>query len=154
MEGRPKLDTNSEPYADTVAMTRIIAHRPDGSEIDVTSEVGLVYRLLNESMDYGSGFLSIEDVTEITRLALACGFASNEEADQQLRAYVRTLTSSCPRCRAWVKDMEWTEATATGRILRLQPCGHEMELSTPPGEPAGLRPHPAQIDGSGGGSDA
>ena len=37
----------------------VIARRPDGSEVDVTAEVGLVYRLLNDSMDYGSGFLSI-----------------------------------------------------------------------------------------------
>lgn len=135
---------NQRQDADDV---RILARRSDGPEIDVTTEVRLVYDLLNESMDYGSGFLSIEDVTEITRLALAAGFASNEEADQQLRAYVRTLTSRCPTCREWVNGITQVEATAIGRVLRLEPCGHEMELSTPPGEPAGLRPRTAQSDG-------
>lgn len=131
-------------------MSRIIVRHDDGSEVDVTESVRLVYKLLNESMDYGSGFLSIEDVTEITRLAAACGFESIPDADMQLAAYLRTagVGSRCPTCGEYVRDMEPGDAIDTGRLLTLQPCGHEMELFMPKGEPAGLRPRPSDIDGT------
>ena len=134
----------SDQYADDV---RLFARRPDGSEVDVTQGVKLVYDLLNQSMDYGSGFLSIEDVVEITRLGAACGFESPGDADVQLAAYLRTITIPCPTCGVYVRTFDPGEPIDTGRILICQPCGHEMELYMPKGEPAGLRPRPALTDG-------
>lgn len=128
---------------------RLFARRSDGSEVEVTQGVKLVYDLLNQSMDYGSGFLSIEDVVEITRLSAACGFESPGDADLQLAAYLRTVTAArCPTCGGFVRKFEPGDPIDTGRILICQPCGHEMELFMPKGDQASLRPRPAQIDGS------
>ena len=126
---------------------RVIARHPDGSEVDVTESVRLVYNLLGSSMDYGSGFLSIEDVVETERLAAACGFTSYPDADQQIAAYLHTYSARCPTCDEYVRDFKAGEVIDTGRIMICQPCGHEMELFMPKGEPAGLRPRPEHSDG-------
>ena len=134
------------PIAETV---RVIARRADGSEVDVTQSVKLVYDLLGSSMDYGSGFLSIEDVVETERLAAACGFTSYPDADKQIATYLRATAAHCPVCDARVREFASGEVIDTGRIMICQPCGHEMELFMPRGEPASLRPRPARIDGDG-----
>lgn len=47
---------------------------PDAEPVDVTEGVQALYDAVIGSLDWGSGFLSIEDVIPIARLARACGF--------------------------------------------------------------------------------
>lgn len=131
-------------------MTRVIVQK-DGTDYDVTEAVKTMYDLLHSSMDWGSGFLSIEDVTEVTRLAQLCGFVNLDGADEQLMEYLRTLGGTCPTCKGYY-DCELGEVTPEGRIVRLvekvwpvpgEPYitathEHHAILIQPPGEPASL----------------
>lgn len=55
---------------------RIFARAVDGSEVEVTDGVKVIYDSVISSMDWGSGFLSTAEVLEILRCARACGFDS------------------------------------------------------------------------------
>lgn len=50
-------------------MTRVYARQDDGTEVEVTDGVQALYDHLAASMDWGSGFLSLEDVTGIIVVA-------------------------------------------------------------------------------------
>lgn len=52
---------------------RITAHGPNG-EVDITDGVQVIYDQLVGSMDWGSGFLSTEEVATIRAVAAVCGF--------------------------------------------------------------------------------
>lgn len=56
----------------------------DGDPTDITEGVQALYDLVIQSMDWGSGFLSIEDVEPIAKLAKACGFSGAEAADKYI----------------------------------------------------------------------
>jgi hypothetical protein len=66
--------------------TRIWAETPDGSRTDVTEAVQVAYDLVLSSMDFGSGFLTIEDLIPLDDLAQTCGFD-----DRALRGYERAF---------------------------------------------------------------
>lgn len=62
----------------------IEALAPDGRRTNITEGVQALYDLVIQSMDWGSGFLSMEEVVPIYDLARACGFKGWESA----QAYV------------------------------------------------------------------
>lgn len=62
----------------------ITAAQPDGATEDITEGVQVLYDLVIQSMDWGSGFLTVEDVQPVVALARACGFEGFEEADKYL----------------------------------------------------------------------
>lgn len=55
----------SHIYADHVSGLR---------HVEITEEVQVIYDLVLSSMDFGSGFLTIEDIKPLKRLAQVCGF--------------------------------------------------------------------------------
>lgn len=57
--------------------TTIRAVSAAGDETDVTEAVQVLYDLVVQSMDWGSGFLSVEDVVPVYRLAELCGFGES-----------------------------------------------------------------------------
>lgn len=124
--------------------------RTEQGDIDITEGVKTMYDLLVESMDWGSGFLSLEDVIEVSRLAQAMGFVSIPEADEQVRSYVWSRHKHCPTCHGWVdydyrtdgSGWEMSDVTPTARVMTARPCGHRFILETPPGQPASLMPIP------------
>lgn len=59
-------------------MTRVFARRDDGIELDITEEVQVAYDCVRQSLDWGSGFLDVEEVDAIIRLSGACGFPDFE----------------------------------------------------------------------------
>lgn len=59
---------------------RIIVTHDDGTEADVTEGVQVAYDIAYGSMDWGSGFLSSEEMGLVARLAEACRFPSFEHA--------------------------------------------------------------------------
>lgn len=48
---------------------------------DVTEGVQAAYDMIFRTMDWGSGFFSVEDLEPILRLALACGFDTTQLED-------------------------------------------------------------------------
>lgn len=58
---------------------RVIVQQDDGTEVDVTEEVKVAYDCVRQSLDWGSGFLDVEEVDAIIRLSAACAFPDFEE---------------------------------------------------------------------------
>lgn len=50
----------------------------DGAAHDITRELAVMYDAIVGSMDWGSGFLDIEDVEALLRIGALCGFESGE----------------------------------------------------------------------------
>jgi hypothetical protein len=63
----------------------IHAHRKDGLDVDITEGVQALYDTVIQSLDWGSGFLTIEDALPIARVAEVCGFEQAEEAQRYLQ---------------------------------------------------------------------
>lgn len=55
-------------------MIKIWTENEDGTRTEVTEAVQCLYDLLLSSMDFGSGFLSVEEIIPIAELADAAGF--------------------------------------------------------------------------------
>lgn len=99
---------------------RVIAYRPDGTEVDVTEPVRVAYDCVHQSMDWGSGFLDTEEVDNIIRLGAACGFADFQEvirgvwADREAaRRNAGRKSAYDPRVSAWtVRDEATPEVLA------------------------------------------
>lgn len=68
-----------------MAEIRMFARAADGSETDITEGVQACYDLVIGSMDWGSGFLTVEDALPVVLLAKACGFADYERAEKYVR---------------------------------------------------------------------
>lgn len=108
-------------------------------ETDVTEAVATLYDLLRGSMDWGSGFLDIDDVLAILALGEACGFIPPEEARQQGEAYLSGRFPTCPACSAAGRVRRSPTVSAIGpeangfRPVTLD-CGHAYRLVWPPGE--------------------
>lgn len=94
---------------------RIVVYR-DGQETDITEGVQALYDLVINSMDWGSGFLSDEDVRPVIEVAEACQFASFAEAreyvarkkhDEECRAFYATLWPP----RGGIPSGAWTNNT-------------------------------------------
>jgi hypothetical protein len=61
-------------------------------DIDVTEGVRTLYDLVISSMNWGSGFLSVEDVEGVIRVAQTCGFIVPDEAASEFEKYARALS--------------------------------------------------------------
>lgn len=59
----------------------IYVHHPDGELVEITEGVQVLYDLVTASMDWGSGFLSIEDVAPMLKVSDACGFGEDDVRD-------------------------------------------------------------------------
>jgi hypothetical protein len=74
--------------------TRVFTESPDGKRVDVTDGVQTLYDMCVSSMDWGSGFLSVEDATGIIRIAQTCGFLMPDTAAQMFEDYIRNGNSA------------------------------------------------------------
>jgi hypothetical protein len=63
---------------------RIIVQHDDGTEIDITEGVQIAYDCTVGSMDWGSGFLAVEEVDAMVRLSQACRFSDFEKIAQDV----------------------------------------------------------------------
>jgi hypothetical protein len=82
----------------------ITATKPDGTTQDITEGVQVLYDLVIQSMDFGSGFLTIEDVEPMAVVADFCGFEGFEEAQRYLEnERVQERRRKCAHQR-WVKQ--------------------------------------------------
>jgi len=70
----------------TPAGVIVTATRPDGTTQDVTAGVQTLYDLVIQSMDWGSGFLTVEDTEPVVAIAEFCGFKDFEEAQRYIEA--------------------------------------------------------------------
>jgi hypothetical protein len=77
--GMPEPETARTPSG-----VEIVARGGDGSEANVTEAVQALYDIVIGSMDWGSGFLTVEDALPIAELAERCGFKEAEEAHRYL----------------------------------------------------------------------
>lgn len=71
----------------TPAGVTITATKPDGTSVDVTEGVQVLYDHVIQSMDWGSGFLTVEDIEPILTIAEFCGFDSSEEPRRYLKSW-------------------------------------------------------------------
>lgn len=58
---------------------KILLVQEDGTEIEITEAVQILYDCVHASMDWGSGFLDIDEVAKIVALADVAGFAALDE---------------------------------------------------------------------------
>ena len=61
---------------------RVYVKNDDGTETDITEGVQAMYDRLVGSLDWGSGFITLEDALPLADLAKACGFEQWEEAEK------------------------------------------------------------------------
>lgn len=75
---------------------KIYAEDADGNRVDITEGVQVLYDCVHASMDWGSGFLSVEDVAGILNVAQAAGFLVPEEAREQYASYAQQIAGYWP----------------------------------------------------------
>lgn len=63
--------------------TTITANTPTGQQ-DVTLAVQCLYDLFISSMDFGSGFISVEDALPVGELAKLCGFDEDDRVTEYI----------------------------------------------------------------------
>ncbi len=85
---------------------KIVVKHEDGSETDITLGVQSMYDLLHGSMDWGSGFISLEEAIPIAEMVKACGFQRWEEAEK----YVTWQRVEAKRVREYKKRMAKKES--------------------------------------------
>jgi hypothetical protein len=61
---------------------RVFARAGDGTETDVTEGVQVLYDLVTSSMNWGSGFYTVEDAEPVVKVAKTCGFKDWERAQE------------------------------------------------------------------------
>jgi len=66
-------------------MKKIFVEGEDGTKTDITEGVQSMYDLLVGSMDWGSGFICLEDAIPLAHLAKACDFKAWEEAEKYIK---------------------------------------------------------------------
>lgn len=71
------VDDGTTPTGATV-----YAQLPSGERVDITVGVQALYDLVLSSMDWGSGFLSLEDAIPVADIARICGFEGSDEAER------------------------------------------------------------------------
>lgn len=76
---------------------KIVAIQEDGSQKDITEGVQICYDLLRQSLDWGSGFLDVDEVDAVIRLAHDSGFADFEELIKSVWAERRKSQLPNPR---------------------------------------------------------
>lgn len=74
----------SEPSEHAPNGTVVKAIAPDGTETIITDWVGAIYDLVIGSLDFGSGFLTVEDAVPLASLAELLGYPANNEATRYL----------------------------------------------------------------------
>jgi hypothetical protein len=65
---------------------RVYARSADGTETDITEGVAALYDLVIGSMNWGSGFLTVEDALPVVHVAMTCQFKDYERAEEYVRA--------------------------------------------------------------------
>lgn len=63
----------------------VVVHTASGPEEVITNDVAVIYDLLVNSTDYGSGFLSHEDLTSLVRIGTMMGWKVPEDASDRLK---------------------------------------------------------------------
>lgn len=65
--------------------TTVWAHEPNGVQVEITEGVQVLYDLVVNGMEFGSGFLHREEVMPLLHLARLCGFGETERVESYLR---------------------------------------------------------------------
>lgn len=63
----------------------------DGETADITEAVAAIYDLVIQSLNWGSGFLTMEDALPMAVLGRVCGFQESAEAERYLRSAIEGL---------------------------------------------------------------
>jgi hypothetical protein len=87
MNGKIYFQANKPFVSDELARTGYVAITP--KPVDITEGVQVLYDHVIHSMDWGSGFLTVEDAKPIVTLAKLCGFEGWEEAQRYVEAEVQ-----------------------------------------------------------------
>jgi uncharacterized protein with von Willebrand factor type A (vWA) domain len=76
---------------------KITVTRDDGTEEDITRLVQIAYDVATHSMDWGSGFLDLEETYGLVLLAERCGFPDVEEKVQEVfrQKWEESLAATC-----------------------------------------------------------
>ena len=121
-------------------MSVLIMARDGFKSTNITEGVKALYDHLISSMDWGSGFLTQEDATEVIKVALTCGFLVPEQAQKEFGAYLIGMGRNEPvHCRQ------------CGEVVFYQhyPRGEEFWYHGPkvhyPAIPANEGPHPVVL---------
>lgn len=86
----------------------------EGGRTDITEGVKALYDLAVSSMDFGSGFWTVEDALPVAELARTCGFDKVEELERYVEGKRRELNAEAAR-----------EAAATVARLRQEKAERE-----------------------------
>jgi hypothetical protein len=86
----------NNPEHTTVSGARVIVVQPDGTETNITEGVETLYDLTRNSMDWGSGFIPIEQMDVVLNLAITCGFPDAEKLAKEVREAVAKKTYRIP----------------------------------------------------------
>lgn len=106
----------------TPSGVRLMAVNPDGIEVNVTEGVMALYDLVIGSMDWGSGFLTVEEALPVAEIAELCGFAEWEAAQAYVREqqhnaeqdrFLRNRTTVPPLREEWVTREDGSKELVT-----------------------------------------
>lgn len=76
---------------------------------DITAGVQVLYDLVLSSMDFGSGFLSVEDIVPVAELALTAGFDAEfpveylQDLAQHIAATYKPNAEEAHKALAWLQ---------------------------------------------------
>lgn len=105
---------------------RVFARQEDGTEVDVTEGVQALYDHCVCSMDWGSGFLTIEDAEGIIRIAQTCGYEMPDAAAAAFEAYARRLGNSTGNnivCATCGEGVRWVGPWGASSALKMASPG-------------------------------
>ena len=118
--------------------TRVVAITDDGTEHDVTEAVLNTFEAIEHSMDWGSGFLDIEEVISMTQLAMLCGFRTPDQTKNSIDEYVRVSQPYCGICRVYGRGEIHVDRDAADGITFTYPCGHKGRIIQERGKPSSI----------------
>lgn len=111
----------------------------NGVEVaDITEAVASVYDALHSSMDWGSNFLDIEQVTAALEVAKECGFLPVPEAEQAMWNYQWSSHVRCGICRQSSWGFAGWEVLAPDLRRATLKCGHHGYIIMGAGRPSDM----------------
>ena len=111
----------------------VFVRHADGTETDVTEGVQVLYDTVIASMDWGSGFLTVEDAEPIVAVAIACQFNGWEAAQKYVDAQRASLEQVKLQRRRNLELQRRREWNLTGTDLSDIPA-HEHVFSVSTGK--------------------
>lgn len=106
----------------------MVARQPDGSEVDITEGVQTLYDLVLSSMDWSSGFWTVEDALPVAVVARACGFPRVDEVEQYLAARAEDERRREEMRVSWKADQErWAQEMDRRKQAGILTAAHDRD---------------------------